>query len=376
MLPLEPGLLQLALASVKDYAVIVLDPRGVVTAWLCGCEDILGYSAAEAVGQPISRLFVPEDLEKGLDHLELEIAGRDSRADDERWHVRKDGTRIWASGSVTALKDDAGRVLGFVKVLRDRTDMRTQTESLANQMAGVREAMERTSRFLHTLGHEMRNPLGPIQMSTHILQRLSNDPRVHKVAGTIGTQVAVLERMANDLMDVSRLHHRKLQLHIAEIDLCQLLRDAVSGMMLPATAKGLKLSAILPNHPLWVPADADRLQQVVSNLLTNAIKYTPEGGQIWVKATQEANELVLRVQDTGIGIAPETLPRIFELFTQEQRAESLVPGGLGIGLGIVREIVELHGGFVQARSSGDGKGSEFTVRLPRRRAARAEAPLA
>ncbi|MDB5958500.1 PAS domain-containing sensor histidine kinase [Ramlibacter sp.] len=365
MTPQAQRLLQLSLPNLRDYAIVLFDPTGHIVAWLAGAEQIFGYREEEIVGCHSATLFVPEDVELGLDRYELDLARQNSYSEDDRWHLRADGTRIWVTGTVTAVREESGELCGFLKIMRDRTDLRMRSENRSNQLSAVEAAMERTRRFLQTLGHELRNPLAPIRNCTTILMRASDDPRIHKVAQTIVNQVSVLERIASDLMDVSRLQHRKLELRLSEFDVRALLEEEVAGQAARATAKGLQLECLLPDQPLPVLADPDRIRQAVSNLLTNAIKYTPEGGSIWVKATQEADDILLRVQDTGIGIAPEILPRIFELFTQEPRASDLVPGGLGVGLAIVNQIAELHGGVAQARSGGSGKGSEFMLRIPR-----------
>lgn len=364
MTPDTRHLLELALPTLRDYALILMDADGVIVAWLCGAEHILGYTSDEIVGQPLEVLFVPEDREKGLPAHEREVARRDSQSQDDRWHLKKDGSRFWAAGTVTALKDQDG-LQGFIKVLRDRTDQRIGTESRGNRLQATEEALERTRRFLQTLGHEIRNPLAPLKNVAYILDRSSERAHVAKAAETIRNQVAVLERLTSDLIDVSRLQHRKLSLRLSELDVRGLLQEEVAGNQLAADAKGLHLQAVLPSGPILAIADPDRIRQAVSNLLSNAIKYTPQGGAVWVKVTQEADEVAIRVEDTGIGISPDTLPRIFELFTQERRARDLVPGGLGVGLGIVQQIAALHGGVVSARSAGIGKGAEFTLRIPR-----------
>lgn len=354
------------LGADKDHAVIVMDAQGQVLSWLAGAEEILGYTEAEVVGQPLARIFTPEDRNRGFDSYELEVARADSRSADERWHLRKDGTRIWASGTVTALRDANGALTGYVKVMRDRTDLRTHVDALENQISSLQSAKEQTHLFLRTLGHELRNPLSPLSNALHLLNRLADDEKVRALLQLVDRQVAVIKRLANDLMDVTRMELGKLPLQLQQVDLRRVLRDAVDSLQKPASNAQLKLQLLLPDAPLVLDADPERLQQVVLNLLSNAIKYTPAGGSIWLKATQDDGELMFRVQDTGIGIPPEMLPRIFDLFAQEPQAEQLAPGGLGVGLALVRELVELHGGTVQALSAGRGKGAEFIVRLPRR----------
>ena len=344
--------------------MICIDREGRVSAWLGAAEQILGYTPQEAVGRPTALIFRPEDTQKGLDRYELEVAAHQSRSEDDRWHVRKDGTRIWMTGSVQAVKDDDGQLLGYVKVMRDKTDERAHVALLENQLHALQASQERTERFLSTLGHEIRNPLAPIQTACHIVSRLSGDPRAGKAVDTIAQQVAVLSRLASDLMEVSRAGAGKIRLQLEKVDLREVLNGAVAAMRGSAEAKGVRLESLMPAGSLHVMLDQERFQRVVLNLLGNAIKYTPGGGTVWVKATLEGRQALFRIEDTGIGIAPDVLPRIFDLFTQESQAADLVPSGLGIGLTIVKELVELHGGNVEARSAGTGKGAEFTVRLP------------
>jgi PAS domain S-box-containing protein len=366
-MPADPRalrLLELFTEQAKEHAIICMDPQGIVVGWLGAAEEILGYAATEAIGKSLARIFTPEDRAKGFDKYELEVATVDSRSEDDRWHLRKDGTRIWASGSVNAIRDADGSLLGFVKLMRDRTDVQSRVETLEAQAAAMRDSRERTHIFLRTLGHELRNPLGPVSNAAQIISRLNTDPQIAGPLQIISRQIAVLTRLVDDLMDVSRLERGKVELSLRRTDLHSLLRDAAQCVGKAAAARKLKLETILPEGPLFVNIDENRFQQVVLNLLGNAIKYTPEGGSIWVKTMQEANEIVVKIQDTGIGIAPDMVARIFELFTQAPIATDKVPDGLGVGLAVVRQIVELHGGSVQARSAGMGKGSEFTVRIP------------
>jgi signal transduction histidine kinase len=264
---------------------------------------------------------------------------------------------------VTAIRQGS-TLVGFAKLMRDRTDMRIATEANANLLASANQALDRTRSFLQTLGHELRNPLAPIKNSAYLLTRLSEDPRIQKIAQTIQNQVASMERLTADLMDVARLEHQGLELRLIEADVRALVQEEVGGLLLPAKAKGLELLTLVPEAPLPARIDPDRVRQAVTNLLTNAIKYTPEGGTVYAKVTLEGGDAVIRVEDTGIGIAPDMLPRLFDLFTRDTRARDLAPSGLGVGLAMVRQIAQLHGGVASARSAGEGKGSEFALRLP------------
>lgn len=352
------------LSQARDHALISLDTRGVIVAWLGGAELVLGHSAQEVIGRHIALVFTPEDREKGYPDYELQVAAQDSSSEDSRWHVRKDGTRIWVTGTVTAVRDEAGKVFGFVKVMRDMTDHRTHTERFEHEVSELGEAREQTRRFLRTLGHEIRNPLAVLSNLAGILERMLQDERGQRVVHQVATQVDVLRRLADDLMDVTRLELGKVQLDKKRLDLCGILEDAVAGMQASAAAKSISLQTILPPSRLMVEVDVARIHQVVYNLLNNAIKYSNNGGSVWVKASQEGNEVVCRVQDTGIGIFPPVLPRLFDLFSQADEGSTMRAGGIGVGLALVRQIVELHGGTVQAKSPGLGKGAEFSFRLP------------
>jgi PAS domain S-box-containing protein len=348
----------------REYAIILIGLDARITAWLGAAPLVFGYTSDEAVGQPCGLLFTPEDRAKGFDTHELEIAKSTGGVEDDRWHVRKDGTRIWVTGSVQAITDEEGGFLGFVKVARDRTDLQARIERQEQQVAGQQAASRRTHAFLRTLGHEMRNPLTPLTNAAHIIRKVSTDKHLDRVAEIIDAQVSTLQRMADDLMDVARLDVGKVRLQCQRTDLRQVLDEACTTFRAAANAKGVTLVGLLPRGALVADVDLARFRQVIHNLLTNAIRYTPAGGAIWLKATQEEDEVVIKVEDNGVGISSEMLPKLFDLFTRDPSAAELEPSGLGVGLAVVKAVMELHGGSVQARSSGPGKGAEFAVRLP------------
>jgi PAS domain S-box-containing protein len=367
MLPDQPraaALISSWLDQGSDHAAVFLDPAGVIVGWLAGAELILGFTPEEALGKHIAMIFTPEDRDKGFPDYELMVAARDNYSEDSRWHQRRDGTRIWVSGTVSSVKSRDGQVQGFVKLMRDQTDQRAHLERFEAEVAQLASARQRTHQFLKTLGHELRNPLGVLNNAHMILARLVTDERGRKTLDQLAGQVRVLNRLADDLMDVSRLELGKLELDRKRVDLGLLLQEAARNFDDAARHKSITIETLLPPSPLWVEVDPARMQQVVLNLLSNAVKYTPVGGHVWIKATQEADEIVTRVQDDGIGIYPPVLPTIFDLFTQASEARQLSAGGIGVGLALVRQLVELHGGTVQARSSGLGKGAEFVFRLP------------
>ncbi|WP_202920720.1 sensor histidine kinase [Urbifossiella limnaea] len=357
MLVTTEELLRLALDQSKDYALILIDTTGVVVGWLAGAEYVLGYTAAEVVGRPFDLIFTPEDRGRGVPAHELAVAAADGRSEDDRWQLRKDGFRFWAGGVLTPLRDGTGTIVGFSKVLRDRTDVKAQIDALANSSHRLRV-------FLGTVVHELRNPLAPLANAVEILRMTPAAASVVAPVQMIERQVAVMRRLVDDLMDFTRVGAGKVRLQLQAAHFEGVLSSAAAACRVAADERCQTLKVLLLPTRTIVRADPDRLQQVVVNLLTNAIKYTPDGGEVWLKATVEGNEAVFRVEDTGCGIAPDVLPRIFDLFTQEAESLDRSQGGLGLGLPLVKELVTLHGGTVQVRSEGRGKGSEFTVRLP------------
>jgi PAS domain S-box-containing protein len=352
------------LAAGREHAVLCLDTAGCIVGWEAGSAQVFGYTAEEVIGRPASLIFTPEDRAAGADVFELQVAARSGRADDDRWHLRKDGARIWVSGTVEALRDDSGALLGYVKVVRDRTDLRSRVERLEEDSKELGRDRQRGRTFLSTLGHELRNSLAPLANANHILSRLSTEARAVRAVEVIRRQLEVLAKLAEDMMDLSRAGTSAIRLETRECDLRSMLGDAAAAVRDAAEAKGLRLECLLPAEAVVARVDPQRFERVVLNLLGNAIKYTPSGGRVWLQATRQPGEVQLRVRDDGIGIAADMLPRIFELFTQERQAQEMAPSGLGLGLTVVKQLVELHGGTIQARSAGRGKGAEFIVRLP------------
>jgi signal transduction histidine kinase len=240
-----------------------------------------------------------------------------------------------------------------------------EIEHLRLEAAKEKEASERKDEFLAMLAHELRNPLAPIFNALHILQlNGSSDPTVDQARTVLDRQTRQLARLVDDLLDVSRITRGKIQLRKEPVELAKLLARAQESARPSIEGRGHKLEIIVPEEPLWLDADPTRLEQVLANLLNNAAKYTDPGGRITIVAARDNEELVLQVRDNGIGIAPEMLPRLFNLFLQADRSLDRAQGGLGIGLTLVRRLVEMHGGTIEAASPGLGNGSEFTIRLP------------
>lgn len=359
MVPAE--LTSLFLESTDDVVVIQTTVDGTIREWLGGAEHVLGFSAEEAVGQSLSLFFNDEDKSRGLDAHEIAVAVEQGRAEDDRWHVRKDGSAFWASGVLTAVKADDGTVIGLCKLLRDRTDVKTQIQTLENLVGRLRSDLDAERKTVSTLAHELRNPMMPIVSALALLQR--PDPAyTAKATKILVNQVGVLKRLVDDLTAVGDDATTVPRLNLERVNLGAALRDLVDGLEESARASGRQLSLVLPTTDIWISADPARLQQMLLNLLNNALKYTRPGGRISVNATVEDALAVVRVDDDGVGISAEVLPRIFELFTREGRQPEV--DGSGVGLAVVKQLAAAHGGFVEARSAGHDNGASFSLRLP------------
>jgi len=260
------------------------------------------------------------------------------------------------------LRNKEGKVTGFAKILRDSTDVKEQLETLRNQLKSVADSDQHKTRFLATLSHEVRNPLSALASGVEIMRQ--QPAMVSDTLGMFERQLKHLYRLAEDLLDVARISTGKVKLAFQVHDIREPIANAVESVSPLLAGRRHRIDQHILDVPLLVRADPIRLEQVFSNLLANSAKYTPEGGQIELRASTGAGEVWVHVIDNGIGIPPETLPHVFDLFTRGDSASAQATDGLGIGLSLVREFIELHGGSVQVRSDGPGKGSEFTVRLP------------
>jgi PAS domain S-box-containing protein len=483
---------RLLVESVKDYAIFMLDPHGIVSSWNAGAEQIKGFRADEIIGKHFSRFYPPEAIATGFPETELKTAAAVGRFEDENWRIRKDGSRFWANVVITALRDPTGRLKGFAKVTRDLTERRAMEEALrsrekylralmqsahdaiiaansrgaivswnsaAASMFGYNEAealgqpleiimpqrfheahrkgMERLRQtgesrligktvelvgrhkngtefsielslatwhtdegdfysgiirdiaerkqleraklqsevladlnrrkdeFLAMLSHELRNPLAPISTTVQLLRQKKDDETAWQQAMPIlERQVSHLTRLVDDLLDVSRISTGRIRLQLSPIDLRRVAQRAVDAVHSLIRQRSHEFSLALPDGHVLIHADPVRIEQVIVNLLTNAAKYTNLGGKIRLAVESSGDEAVVRVTDTGVGISPELLPNVFDLFTQADRSLDRSQGGLGVGLTIVQRIAELHGGKAEAHSAGPGRGSEFVVRLP------------
>lgn len=358
---------RLILNGVKEYAIVMLDADGKFATWPAGAERMFGYSSAEALGKPMSMLLRPEDRTSRLAEEELARAKTEGSASDDRWHRRKDGADFWGSGVLAALRDQGGKLIGYVKVLRDNTDRKLGEDALlaAKNMAEAANAAK--DHFLATVSHELRTPLAAMMLWTKLLEDndAAADPtRLREGLDAIRSCAEEQHELIEDLLDTSRIVAGKLRLELKVTDLLATVRAAVDSIRPGASSKNVFIEENLASDTGFVRADAHRLQQVVWNLLTNAVKFTPPGGRIRVGLRRQQDDVEITVADTGEGIAAEFLPQMFERFMQADESGKRTASGLGLGLSIAKQLVELHGGTIRAQSGGVGKGAEFKVWLP------------
>ena len=349
---------QVLMENVKDYGIFMLDSLGRIATWNAGAERLLGYPGDDILGEPFGKIFTPEDVQQRQPEFELREARNKGRCEDERWHVRRDGSQFWASGVLTPLWTDDGTLRGYAKVVRDITERKMGELATA-------EANRRKDEFLAILSHEFRNPLAAIASAAQLVKlELQENEAGQQAIGIIERQAAGLAHMVDELLDISRISGGKLQLHRQRVELGEFLAHALEAAQPMIAARHHELSVTAPSEAIWVDADPHRLEQIISNLVVNAAKYTDPGGQIAIAAERHGNQVTLRISDNGGGILSEMLPRIFEPFVQVDRSLERSQGGLGIGLALVKRLVEMHGGKVEAFSEGIGKGSQFVVQLP------------
>ena len=496
---LPPGhlveLTRLMIEEVKEVAVFFMDVNGIIETWNGAAEEMKGFTAEDAIGSHLSLLYTVEDKALGWAHRNLQVASETGFFREERWRQRKDGSLFWARVLLTALRNEAGELIGFSKITLDltehkllehcvkekeetrrvllaanagrwtwhpqaaqidicknflgllgytgddttisfaqwldfihpdqralvkeefdsvlagspgklmhlemlmrqkdggyrwfaaRADWRQGKDGKPGMLQGVnidiqelktvgeerQKAIEqlkaedvRKNEFLAMLAHELRNPLAPISAGAELLKIGKRDEeRVRQTSDVISRQVSHMTHLVNDLLDVSRVTRGLAELDNTLLDLSQVVADAVEQANPLIHSKRHHLALHMPSDTAMVKGDEKRLVQVVANLINNAVKYTPEGGNIALKIEVNTSQVILELTDDGIGMAPVLVSRVFDLFTQAVRTSDRSSGGLGLGLALVKNLVELHGGSVAAASEGMGKGSRFTVILPR-----------
>jgi PAS domain S-box-containing protein len=350
-----------ALANNARAAIFVKDLDGRYTIANPVTCEVLGQSGS-IVGRTDHELLPPE-IADALRQRDLEVISSRRPIEVEEV-IRRAGSERWFLSVKFPMIGNAGEPEGVCGVAIDITDRKLAEQAL-------RQADQRKDEFLATLAHELRNPLAPISNSLHILRMAQDiDPAIQRVHEIMERQTNYLVRLVEDLLDVSRIAQNKIELRTELVDLAAVVRSAVETSRPLVEAGGHQLAISLPPEAITLEADPVRLAQVLTNLLNNAAKYTPQGGQIWLTGGQDDAGAFLCVRDNGVGIAPEMLPRVFEKFAQLGAPQTRPHGGLGIGLALAKSLVELHGGRLEGHSDGIGRGSQFTIRLPLARQAR------
>ena len=348
---------RLLIEGVVDYAIFMLDPAGIVSSWNTGAEQIKGYSRDEIVGKHFSQFYTPEDLAAGKPQKELDAALRTGRAEDEGWRVKKNGERFWARVVLTSLYDASGRLHGFAKVTQDLTERR--------HLADLEKSNRNLNEFIGMLAHELRNPLAPIRFAVQVLGKApSTDPTHEAMRQMIDRQSAHLVVIVEDMVDIARVSRGKLSIEHDPVEIAEVIRRAVEAATPLIDATKHTLTIDLPEDALRAHGDVNRMTQILTNLLNNAARYTPQGGTITLRARAEDGSAIITVRDNGRGIEADMLERIFDMFVQDRTPLQRVGGGLGLGLALARKLAELHGGTLTASSEGPNKGSEFTWQVP------------
>jgi two-component system CheB/CheR fusion protein len=360
--------MRLLAQSTKGYAIITLDCDGIITTWNRGAEGIFGYTEQEAIGQCIDMIYTLADRKSGVPEAERKGALEQGQATDERWHLRRDGSRCYFSGLVNPLVDNNGKVIGFAKIARDLTEEREKSTDQQFELENIQAANLQKDQFFAVLSHELKHPLNLIQLNTDLLARslpVKNSPNLHKATQSIQNAVRSQSRIIDDLMDVSRIRTGKLKLQFSTVNYQEVLRGIESVFAPLAQAENVVFDAFKPELPIYVHADPTRLDQIIWNLLNNAWKFTKGGQRICIQLERDGELARLDVIDTGEGISPDFLPKVFDMFGQaEMQHAQRSKHGLGIGLALVKQLVEAHGGRIEAFSEGIGRGARFSVWLP------------
>jgi PAS domain S-box-containing protein len=368
--PHAQELYRLLIERVTDYAIFALDAGGHIVSWNPGAQRLKGYLPHEIIGKHFSTFYPEVDKRAGKPEWELEVVERDGRIEDEGWRVRKDGTRFWANVVITALRDDHGTLVGFAKITRDLTErMEGQERAIADarRLAEVEALSRAKSQFLASMSHELRTPLNAIGGYAELIEMglggsVSDQQREY--LARIRTSQQHLLRIINDLLNYSRIESGKLTYEQEQVPLAAVI-DAVTTMVGPqATSKRITLEASPSGDDLVALADRLKVEQIVLNLLTNAVKFTPASGRVTIASGDSGEQVELTVTDTGPGVPADRLEDIFEPFVQLGRSLSSGHEGAGLGLAISRDLARAMGGDVTIASK-PGKGATFTLSLPK-----------
>jgi PAS domain S-box-containing protein len=366
--------LGLLLAGVRDYAIFMIDPAGNVMTWNEGAQSIKGYRPEEVIGKHFSVFFDPQDVRSGKPAWELLVAEREGRFEEEGWRIRKDGTRFWANVVITALRDPEGRLAGFGKVTRDVTERKRFEERRAEEQRRKAEQLrqraehlaqlEKVKRdFLNLASHELRGPLSVLRGYMSMIEdgTLSVE-RFPEFVPLLSAKLRQIELIVTQMLDTARLESGRLTLRAETFDVQGAVAQIVEDLRPLATGQHT-LELVSADGPLPVTADRERIETAVSNVIDNAIKYSPKGGTVTCLVAATANRVFVSVRDEGLGIAKEDLARLFTPFGRIVTSENAHISGTGLGLYLSREILRQQGGDIIVESA-PGRGSTFTLNLP------------
>jgi PAS domain S-box-containing protein len=327
--------------------------------------ELVGLESVEAARRvTVWDFFFPEDRDKIRTELFPAVLANGHGELEVRFRHFKTGEARWMAYKVLALTDENGQAIAIGSVSQDITHRKELENNLRTLAAELSEANQRKNEFLATLAHELRGPLAPLGNVLEVWKRSASQEQLQQARGTMERQLGQMVRLVDDLLDLNRITHNRLELRKTRLELATVVEHALETCRPLAKARGHELTVTLPEQPSYVQADAVRLAQVFGNLLSNSCKYTPEGGTISLTARREADDVIVSVKDNGVGIPPDRLGGVFEMFAQVDTSLEHAQGGLGIGLTLVKQLVAMHGGTVEAHSAGLGHGSEFIVRLP------------
>lgn len=360
--------LRTTLGSIGD-AVITTDAKDCVTMMNAVAEELTGWKLAEAEGRPLEVIF---NIVNEQSRQPVESPTRRALKEgiivglaNHTVLLAKNGTERPIDDSAAPIRGEDGAIFGCVLVFRDITDKKEMENELRQVAAELSTANRKKDEFLATLAHELRNPLAPLRNAVQLMQVAGDNAEVVKQARLMmERQLAQMARLVDELMDISRISRGRIEIKKQRVELAAVVNDAVEASRPLIESMGHEFTVTLPPQPIVLDADPTRLAQVFLNLLNNAAKYSERGGRIRFTVETQGNEVSVSVRDNGIGIPAEHLTRIFDMFTQVDRSLEKSQGGLGIGLNIAKRLVEKHGGRIEARSEGPGRGSEFIVHLP------------
>jgi PAS domain S-box-containing protein len=355
------------LASIVESsadAIVSKSLSGIIQTWNAAAQRLFGYTAEQAVGQHIT-FIIPANRADEEEQIISRIRSGQRVDHFDTVRLRCDGQPIHVSLTISPIRDEPGHVVGASKIARDITDRKHAEERIYRLLAELKDADRRKDEFLAMLAHELRGPLAPLSNMLEIMKRAEGDSDLLQQArSTMERQLGQLLRLVDDLIDVSRITRNKIELRRERVELASIIHQSVEACRPLAECANHQVSVTLPPDPIYLHADPVRLAQVFTNILNNACKYTEPGGKIRLTAERQGSDVVVSIRDTGVGIPPDKLSSVFEMFTQIERTLERSQGGLGIGLTLVKRLVEMHDGTVTAQSEGPGRGSEFVVRLP------------